>query len=73
MHSTLIMHHTLLIAHPLMIFQVITSSQLSQERGELYAEGGCFLVTSRILIVDLLDGKVDPKLITGILIPNAQR
>ena len=53
--------------------QVITSEILSQERGELYALGGCFLVTSRILIVDLLDGKADPSLIAGLLIPNAHR
>lgn len=36
-------------------------------------QGGCFFVTSRIFIVDLLDGKVDPSIVAGLLIANAHR
>jgi DNA excision repair protein ERCC-4 len=39
----------------------------------MYLEGGCLFVTSRILIVDLLDEKIDPKKIKGLLIYNAHR
>ena len=53
--------------------KVITNEQHTQDRPELYALGGCFLVTSRIMIVDLLDGKLDPKLVTGILVPAAHK
>ena len=53
--------------------KVITNDQHTQERPDLYAMGGCFLVTSRILIVDLLDGKLDPRTVTGLLIPAAHK
>ena len=53
--------------------KVITNEQHTQDRPEMYALGGCFLVTSRIMIVDLLDGKLDPKLVTGILVPAAHK
>ena len=53
--------------------KVITNDQHTQERPDLYALGGCFLVTSRILIVDLLDGKLDPRTVTGLLIPAAHK
>ena len=41
------------------------------DRREMYHNGGCFICTSRILIVDLLDGKLDPRQIHGILVPDA--
>ena len=35
--------------------------------------GGCYIITSRILIVDLLDGKVNANSINGLLVYNAHR
>lgn len=53
---------------------VINSEILSKERQEqYYNKGGVFLITSRILIVDMLDGIIDPVNILGFLIPNAHR
>lgn len=46
---------------------------LSQDRTEMYEQGGCFIITSRILIVDMLDGKVDPASILGFIVMNAHR
>lgn len=43
------------------------------DRVEKYVRGGCYIITSRILIVDLLDGKVDATSIAGLLIYNAHR
>jgi hypothetical protein len=40
---------------------------------EKYMQGGCFVITSRILIVDLLDHKVDAGSIGGILVYNAHK
>jgi DNA excision repair protein ERCC-4 len=37
------------------------------------AQGGCLLVTSRILIVDLLDGKLEPHRITGFVVNQAHK
>jgi hypothetical protein len=53
--------------------KIITADIPSNDRADLYSFGGCFIVTSRILIVDLLDGKLDPRIVDGILIPNAHR
>ena len=39
----------------------------------MYKEGGCYFITSRILIVDMLDNKIDIPLISGFLIYNAHR
>lgn len=36
-------------------------------------QGGCYIITSRILIVDLLDNKVDAKSVSGLLVYNAHR
>ncbi|CAM9440030.1 unnamed protein product [Phaeothamnion confervicola] len=52
---------------------IVTNEYTAKERGELYRRGGCFLVTSRILIVDLLNGVVDPANIGGFLVQNAHR
>lgn len=38
----------------------ITNAQASAERVSLYSRGGCLTVTSRILVVDFLIGRVDP-------------
>eukprot|EP01038_Epipyxis_sp_PR26KG_P009087 gene9087-12256_t len=51
----------------------ISNEVNSQERIDLYSVGGCYFITSRILIVDLLDNKIDPVNISGILVYNAHR
>lgn len=51
--------------------KIISNEVSSGERVELFKEGGCFIITSRILIVDLLDGRIDPSHICGFLVPNA--
>jgi ERCC4-related helicase len=53
--------------------QVINNEVSSQERIERYALGGCFLITSRILIVDLLDDRVDARRVSGLLVFDAHR
>ncbi|KAK6355381.1 hypothetical protein TWF696_004489 [Orbilia brochopaga] len=42
-------------------------------REKMYANGGVFTVTSRILVVDLLSGLLDPARITGLIILHAER
>ncbi|KAF2859639.1 DNA repair protein [Piedraia hortae CBS 480.64] len=42
-------------------------------REKLYASGGVLSVTSRILLVDLLSGILDPKGITGLVVLHADR
>lgn len=42
-------------------------------REKMYARGGIFSITSRILIVDLLTGLLNPETITGIVVLHADR
>lgn len=41
--------------------KVIDAKSNSNERMQLYKRGGCFLITSRILVVDLLNNHLDSK------------
>ncbi|KAK3818773.1 MAG: hypothetical protein J3Q66DRAFT_338444 [Benniella sp.] len=54
-------------------FRSITSEQGAAERGDLYRYGGVLAVTSRILVMDLLTGRIPLHLVTGILVVNAHR
>ncbi|KAG5637597.1 hypothetical protein H0H81_003988 [Sphagnurus paluster] len=45
----------------------------SKERQELYKKGGLFSVTSRILVVDMLQSDIPTHLITGILVMHAEK
>lgn len=49
----------------------ITSEFTGADRQKLVAQGGCFVVTSRILIVDLLTGNIAPELLTGLVVNRA--
>jgi DNA excision repair protein ERCC-4 len=49
----------------------ITTEQSAQERQALYLRGGVVFVTSRILVVDLLTGRVPMDRVTGLLVANA--
>lgn len=42
-------------------------------REKMYAQGGIFSVTSRILVVDLLTSLLDPETITGVIVLHADR
>lgn len=51
--------------------QVVNAETSASAREDLYLMGGCFSVTSRILIVDLLLERIPMNLISGFLISNA--
>ncbi|TMW66423.1 hypothetical protein Poli38472_004188 [Pythium oligandrum] len=53
--------------------KVVDAKSSIQERLQMYKQGGCFFVTSRILVVDLLNNKMDSKMITGLLVNDAHR
>lgn len=42
-------------------------------REQLYARGGVFSITSRILVVDFLSGLLSPEKVTGIVVLHAER
>ncbi len=51
--------------------KITTDTMSLNERTEAYMKGGCFFVTSRILVVDMLCDRVPIDLISGILVYNA--
>jgi DNA excision repair protein ERCC-4 len=54
--------------------RVITSENVSaQERADLFRRGGCYIITSRLLVVDLLDKKLPAQNILGMLVANAHK
>lgn len=65
--------HIILSSGSLSLPKLINSEVNSQERADMYAGGGCFIITSRILIVDMLDQKLDPAQIDGFLVYNVHR
>ncbi|POR38776.1 DNA repair protein rad16 [Tolypocladium paradoxum] len=52
---------------------VNTDFQSVSAREKMYAGGGIFSITSRILVVDLLTGLLDPETITGLILLHADR
>ncbi|RHY31493.1 hypothetical protein DYB32_003453, partial [Aphanomyces invadans] len=53
--------------------QVITNKCNAQERKLMYKSGGCIIITSRILVVDMLNHAIDISMISGLLICNAHK
>ncbi|CAG8681451.1 22521_t:CDS:10 [Rhizophagus irregularis] len=53
--------------------RVVNNETNSKERSELYVSGGILSITSRILIIDLLQKRIPTYLITGILVMHAER
>lgn len=51
----------------------ITNECTARERVELYLAGGVILVTTQILVVDLLSHRVPTQQVTGLLVANAHR
>ena len=43
------------------------------QRGKVYMEGGCVIATAQILIVDMLNGRLDPTHVSGIVVNDAHR
>lgn len=39
----------------------------------MYSRGGCFIATSRIMIVDLLTNKINPENVAGFLVNHGHR
>ncbi|KAK3428920.1 hypothetical protein EUGRSUZ_E00349 [Eucalyptus grandis] len=58
-------------AAPLQTPAEITADLPAPHRHSLYASGGAFFITPRILIVDLLSSRVPASVVAGIVIPNA--
>ncbi|KAG6118975.1 hypothetical protein E4U13_008075 [Claviceps humidiphila] len=52
---------------------VNTDFQSVGAREKMYSGGGTFSITSRILVVDLLTGLLDPESITGLVVLHADR
>ncbi|KAL7515474.1 hypothetical protein ACHAXN_012795 [Cyclotella atomus] len=52
---------------------ITNESGQTKDRSLLYARGGLFIITSRILIVDLLNGTASPKDIEGMLVAHAEK
>ncbi|KAG5926513.1 hypothetical protein E4U42_003251 [Claviceps africana] len=52
---------------------VNTDFQSVGAREKMYSGGGIFSITSRILVVDLLTGLLDPESITGLVVLHADR
>lgn len=53
--------------------RITTETHTVAERVETYLKGGCFFVTSRILVVDMLTDRVPIDLVSGLLVYNAHR
>jgi DNA excision repair protein ERCC-4 len=53
--------------------KVLDAKSSTTEREQLYRQGGCFFVTSRVLVIDLLNKKIDAKMVTGLLVYDAHR
>lgn len=51
----------------------VTAELPTAERLRQYASQSCLFVTTRILVVDLLSGRLDPSAVSGILVLNAHR
>ncbi|EGD81348.1 hypothetical protein PTSG_11379 [Salpingoeca rosetta] len=53
--------------------KILSMDQLSTDRRDIYLEGGVVFVTSRILVVDMLMGRVPMANVHGIVVPDAHR
>ncbi|KAJ2734902.1 DNA repair protein RAD16 [Coemansia sp. Cherry 401B] len=53
--------------------QVVKNETNAGQRAQLYRQGGVISVTSRILIVDLLNDVVPTELVTGVVVHNASQ
>ncbi|KAJ1987164.1 DNA repair protein RAD16 [Dimargaris cristalligena] len=54
-------------------FRILKNDIGSQERVQLYHRGGLFSITSRILVVDMLAGRLPTELVTGVVVNHAHQ
>ncbi|KAJ3300865.1 hypothetical protein HDU76_005999 [Blyttiomyces sp. JEL0837] len=55
------------------LFRTVTADTPSAERAEIYNSGGVIAITSRILVVDMLNQVVPLPMVTGIMVNHAHR
>lgn len=53
--------------------KITTETHSMNERVQTYLKGGCYFVTSRILVVDMLTERIPIDLISGILVYKAHK
>jgi len=58
---------------PLPGLRNITNTTNSQRRKQIYLQGGVLAITSRILVVDMLNELIPTEIITGIVIVDAHK
>ncbi|KAF3793006.1 DNA repair endonuclease [Nymphaea thermarum] len=63
----------LILNSPSPNFAEIAFDSSSQHRRELYSEGGIFFITTRVLIVDMLNSRAPMSRVAGIVILNAHK
>lgn len=73
--STAMLHQQLLALglDRALLPRAIDAKSSANERTQLYKNGGCFIITSRILVVDILNKVIDAKMVTGMLVHDAHR
>lgn len=49
------------------------SGSLADQRQQLYAKGGVFLVPSRLFVTDMLSGRLPPEMVDGVIVNHAHR
>ena len=53
--------------------KLISGTILVDQRKDILINGGCFFITSRVLLVDLLNEVVNPSDICGLILPNVHK
>jgi DNA excision repair protein ERCC-4 len=53
--------------------KITTETHSMSERVDTYMKGGCFFITSRILVVDMLTDRIPIEHVSGILVYNAHK
>jgi DNA excision repair protein ERCC-4 len=53
--------------------RITTETHSINERTQAYMQGGCYFITTRILVVDLLTDRIPVDLINGILVYKAHK
>ena len=62
-----------LLSNDMLPTKITTETHSQNERAQAYLKGGCFFITSRILVVDMLTDRIPIDLISGILVYNAHK
>ncbi|KAJ1967774.1 DNA repair protein RAD16 [Dimargaris xerosporica] len=54
-------------------FKVVKADTYTQDRSDLYRQGGVLSITSRMLVMDLLTDRLPASLVTGVIVNHAHR